>query len=130
MKLKEGIKYDEKKERTDLMPADALLEVAKVFTFGASKYEDRNYEKGMKWGRVFGAILRHLFKFWSGEDHDKETGYHHMTHATCCCLMMLTYVLNPIYLKFDDRSKIFLKNYFKENTRETLKEKIEHLEGK
>ena len=43
----EGIKHDQGKPRMDLLPMDALLEIAKVFGFGACKYGDRNWEKGL-----------------------------------------------------------------------------------
>uniref|UniRef100_UPI001E4FF338 dATP/dGTP diphosphohydrolase domain-containing protein n=1 Tax=Acetomicrobium sp. S15 = DSM 107314 TaxID=2529858 RepID=UPI001E4FF338 len=38
--------------RYDLIPSDALRELAKVYTVGAEKYGERNWEKGMSWGRA------------------------------------------------------------------------------
>lgn len=92
----EGLKFDEGKVRLDLLPFDALTEVAKVLTHGANKYGDRNWEKGMKWGRLLGAALRHLFAWARREDLDPETGLSHLAHAACSVLFLLTYTLRGI----------------------------------
>ena len=42
-----GMKYDSGKPRYDLLPPELLEEAAKVLTFGAQKYEPRNWEAGM-----------------------------------------------------------------------------------
>lgn len=86
-----GKKFDGGKERLDLLPVDAVTEVVRVIGFGAAKYGDRNWEQGMDWSRMYGAMLRHSFAFWSGEDTDPESGLPHMAHAACCALMLLAY---------------------------------------
>lgn len=88
-----GIKHDQGKIRTDLLPFDALEEVAQVLTFGAIKYGDRNWENGFNYGRLIGATLRHIFAFARGEDADKESGRSHLAHAACCILMLLALTL-------------------------------------
>ena len=98
----EGMKFDDGKARFDLLPPDALWEVVRVYTFGAKKYNDRNWEKGIKWGRVFAAICRHLFSWLKGEDCDEESSIHHLAHATWGCLTLLAYVLRGMN-SFDDR---------------------------
>lgn len=103
MKLANGVKYDEGKNRYDLIPPDALDELAKVFTYGTIKYEDRNWEKGMGWGRLFGAAMRHLWAFWRGEDKDPESGLHHLAHATWNCLCLLSMFMRKAGA--DDRSQ-------------------------
>lgn len=80
-KFKEGIKFDKGKLRMDLLPSEAIEEYAKIMSYGALKYEDRNWEKGMEWGRIFGAAMRHLWAFWRGEDYDKESKELHLSHA-------------------------------------------------
>lgn len=87
--MEEGIKYDEKKNRLDLIPFDALEEIGLVFSYGSLKYTDRNWEGGMNWSRLFGAILRHLIAFWRGENFDPETNLSHLAHAGCGILMLL-----------------------------------------
>ena len=97
----EGKKFDENKVRLDLFPPEFLFAVGDILTFGAKKYEARNWEKGMKWGRVFGALMRHLWAWWGGKlptkenflmgELDVETGKSHLWHAGCCIVFLLTY---------------------------------------
>ena len=56
----------------------------------------RNWEKGMDWSRVYGALLRHLFSWWRGYDKDPETGLSHLAHAGCCVLFLLAYTLRNV----------------------------------
>ena len=42
--LREGVKFDTLKSRTDLISPFALMELAQIYTYGATKYEDRNME--------------------------------------------------------------------------------------
>lgn len=91
-----GTKHDAGKVRLDLLPFDAVTEIAHVLTFGARKYGDRNWEGGFKWGRLLGACLRHLFAWAGGEDVDQETGRSHLAHAGCCILFLLAHELRGI----------------------------------
>ena len=88
---KEGVKYDEGKTQWALLPPYSLEEVAKVYTYGATKYAANNWRKGMAWSRTFSAVMRHCWKFWRGETYDKETGLHHMAHAAFGCLTLIEY---------------------------------------
>lgn len=87
----EGVKYDQDKLKWHLLPGDALNEVVKVFQFGADKYGERNWEKGMGWSRLFSAIMRHMWAWWRRNPHDEETGLSHLAHAACCVLFLLAY---------------------------------------
>lgn len=88
MGLKPGTKFDTDKVRTDLLPVTALLNAAEVFTFGAKKYGDKNWEKGIKNSRLYGACLRHLFAHMQGETLDPESNLPHIYHALACLLML------------------------------------------
>jgi hypothetical protein len=99
----EGKKNDTDKLRFDLLPPEALEQLAAVYTYGCKEYGDRNWEQGIKWGRIFAAIMRHLWAFWRREDLDKESGLPHLAHAAWGCLTLLTY--RTKHLKLDDRSK-------------------------
>ena len=101
--LKVGVKYDEGKPKYALLPPYALLQVVKVYTFGAVKYAENNWRKGMRWSRTFSAIMRHCWSYWGGETYDPETGLHHMAHAAFGCLTLIEYGNEPRYEKFDDR---------------------------
>lgn len=52
---------------------------------------ERNWERGMKWGRVFGSLMRHCWAFWRGETYDEDTGSHHMIAAMWNCAALFTY---------------------------------------
>ena len=55
-----GVKFDHGKLRYELLPPEFLLGLAEVTTFGASKYNDRNWEKGIDEERLLGAMFRHV----------------------------------------------------------------------
>jgi hypothetical protein len=84
-------KFDQGKTMWSAMPWDALNEVAEVFTFGATKYGERNYlEKPFTAGhRYFSAAMRHMVAVVNGTKIDEESGKHHLAHAVCCILMWL-----------------------------------------
>ena len=99
----EGKKHDSGKPQAELIPVPGLLEVIKVLTFGATKYDPWNWAKGMKWSRLIGAILRHTFAYMMGETRDPETGLSHMAHVACSALFLITYEQRS--LGEDDRHK-------------------------
>lgn len=101
LKALEGVKHDNGKPRWDLLPFDALDEVAIVLAYGAKKYGDRNWEKGMAWGRMLAAALRHLAAWASGIERDDESKLPHLSHAACCVLMLLA--LHKRQVGDDDR---------------------------
>jgi len=99
-----GTKYDDGKLRMDLIPSQMIEGLAKVFTDGAKKYEDRNWEKGIKYTKLYAAILRHLLAWFRREDNDVEFNRSHLWNAMWGCGALAFYSLFPIkYMKFDDR---------------------------
>ncbi len=92
----------EGKVRWDLMPWSALRELGRVYTWGATKYQDRNWEKGIPWTRMFASAMRHLTAWMLGEDYDKESGIHHLAHAAWNVLGILEFVLRK-RTDLDDR---------------------------
>lgn len=97
----EGKKHDTGKPRWDLLPVIPLEKVAEVYTIGAKKYDDRNWELGLKWGRVFRALLSHAFKWWKGEQFDSEDGQHHLASVVWCALALMEY--ERTHPELDDR---------------------------
>jgi hypothetical protein len=88
--MKEGVKYDGEKPRMYLLPPKAIIEVAKVLTFGAQKYDEENWKKlDNLQNRYTGAALRHIFAGMDGETLDPDSGYYHEAHAICCLLFKL-----------------------------------------
>lgn len=98
----EGRKDDQAKARYDLLPPELLEATAQILTFGAAKYEARNWEKGMSWGRIFGALMRHLWAWWRREAADAESGKSHLWHAACCLAFLVAYEAR--HIGTDDRA--------------------------
>lgn len=101
----EGRKDDSDKVRMELLSIPALNGTARVLTFGANKYADRNWEKGIDYSRVYGAMLRHMTAWWGGEDHDPETGESHLNHAACCVMFLQHFVETGDYAGRDNRPR-------------------------
>src|SRR3990167_2305510 len=72
-----------------LLPAQPIALVAEVIEYGASKYGRNNWREGLDWTELAGAALRHIFKWLSGENFDKESGLHHLAHAASNLLYLL-----------------------------------------
>jgi hypothetical protein len=99
-----GAAKGSKLARYDLLPFDALTQVAEHFGRGARKYADRNWEGGYSWGLSIAALGRHFAAFAQGEDVDAETGGLHITAVAWHALALLTFHLRG--LGTDDRSKV------------------------
>jgi hypothetical protein len=91
LKTEPGKKWDKGKLRYDLLPPDALAAVTQIFTDGAAKYGDRNWEQGISWSRCFAAAQRHLWAFWDRQDTDPESGSPHLAHAIVNIMFLLAY---------------------------------------
>ena len=88
--LMEGRKYDGDKAKLHLLPPKSILEVGKVLTYGAEKYDAENWRKVPDLqNRYTSAALRHIFAHIDGELDDQETGLSHLAHAMCCLLFKL-----------------------------------------
>ena len=98
-----GVKHDAEKLRVDLLPVDVLKGVAEILTHGAKKYGDRNWEQGIKYSRLYGATLRHLYTFWQGDDVDPESHLLHLDHALC--ELMFLRAMSKRRPDLDDRPK-------------------------
>lgn len=98
-----GVKNDNGKPRFDLIPPYPLEALADLYRIGAEKYADRNWEHGLKYGRVFSAMMRHAWAFWRGESHDPIDLQHHLISVAWCAFALYHYeVMNRNDL--DDRA--------------------------
>lgn len=98
-----GTKFDSEKFRMDLISPVAIEELAKVLTFGAKKYDDWNWSKGIAYTRILAAVLRHTFAYLRGESKDPESGLSHMSHVFCNVMFLLHFeYYRP---ELDDRKK-------------------------
>lgn len=67
---------------------------------------DRNWEKGMDWSRVFGALMRHMWAWWQGKGPtnenfvfgslDEETKRSHLWHGGCCIVFLIAYEMRGV----------------------------------
>ena len=87
----------------DLLPVEALEEVARLYGRGAAKYSAHNWRKGYEWSKSYAAMMRHATQFWRGEDHDPEMGTPHL--ASVCFHAMALLVFMKEQPQFDDRFK-------------------------
>lgn len=78
--------------------------IAQVLTKGGMKYSPHNWEKGISYEVVYGALQRHLHAWYTGEENDSEWGYSHLAHAGCCLMFLFWYQFSGKYKKFDDRA--------------------------
>lgn len=86
-----AVKTDADKVRLDLLSTPAIIGMGAVLTYGAQKYVEHNWRKGMHWSRLVAAAMRHLFAFAGGEDIDPESGWPHLDHALCCLMFLSEY---------------------------------------
>lgn len=85
-----GMKHDQDKPRYDLIPPEAMNELAKVLTYGAEKYSPDNWMKvddGIP--RYYAAMQRHVEAWRSGEHTDPESGLTHLSHAMTCLSFLI-----------------------------------------
>lgn len=100
---KEGVKFDNGKNQLDLVPVYPLWVLGTIYTFGANKYAADNWRKGISYRRIFAAILRHLYKWWSGEEVDEESNLSHLGHAAWGIFTLIEYT--KTHKELDDRPK-------------------------
>lgn len=85
-----GMKHDQDKPRYDLIPPEAMNELAKVLAYGAGKYSPDNWMR-VKNGeqRYYAAMQRHVEAWRSGEHTDPESGLTHLSHAMACLSFLI-----------------------------------------
>ena len=104
MTTSEGVKYDSKKPKMNLLPPKAIVEISKVLTFGAEKYDAENWRKlDDLQNRYTAGALRHIFAHMDGEELDPETNLSHLAHAMCCLLFKLEIELEERFKEEESR---------------------------
>ena len=104
MTTSEGVKYDSEKPKMNLLPPKAIVEISKVLTFGAAKYDAENWRKlDDLQNRYTAGALRHIFAHMDGEELDPETNLSHLAHAMCCLLFKLEIELEERLKKEEPR---------------------------
>jgi len=105
-----GMRFDSGKLRFNLIPMDAKVELARVYTIGAIKYDDDNWLKGMSWKIMIDCAERHFALFQMGQTRDPDTGCHHLAQAAWNLIGLLVYDLRG--LGTDDRTKLPIDENF------------------
>jgi hypothetical protein len=70
--------------------------VALIFGIGARKYAERNWERGLKYSAIVGAIGRHTALWSAGQRVDPESGRSHMAHVATLALFALAHELRGV----------------------------------
>lgn len=99
-----GRKETEGKPRFDALSPSALLALGETALIGTVKYGQHNYMHGIHYSKLYSALLRHLFRWWGGEERDQQDGQHHLASVAFHALALLHYSLSGgVYEEFDDR---------------------------
>lgn len=88
-----GMKDSNGKLRYEYIPLGPLRELAKVYTYGATKYAPRNWQKGVPDDDAHGALLRHVLAGMDGVEEDEESGCLHYAHAAFWCFERIWRIL-------------------------------------
>lgn len=102
--MEQSYKMDAGKPPLDLVPPELGLAAARAFAFGAAKYSQWNWlqnARRFEWGRLIGALERHLAGFKMRHEVDAESGLDHLDHMAATLAMLLTLRANA--LGVDDR---------------------------
>lgn len=81
-----GLRFNEGKIRWELVPDQALEPMVRVLMYGAKKYTDNNWQKGLKLPEVLACLQRHLVALKAGEINDPESNLPHIGHILCNAL--------------------------------------------
>jgi hypothetical protein len=98
------------KPRYDLIPTEGLRRLAKLYTRGAVKYGDNNWQKGQPLSRAYASLFRHLIQWREGdrtEDH------------------MAAVAWNAMAIMFYEENKPELDDLFNTEQNDLFKEKID-----
>ena len=87
----EGLRFNEGKNRMELLEPWAIEKLAEVFTFGANKYAEHNWLRGMRWSKITASLKRHLSAYEQGIDFDKESNLLHAQHIAWNAMALLSY---------------------------------------
>lgn len=81
------------------IPLEALAAAAASLEYGASKYSDRNWEKGLPWQQMIDSLSRHIADFERGKDYDDGddgSGLHQVCMIMASSMMLCASVVRGI----------------------------------
>ncbi len=108
-----ALKHDTEKLRYDLIPVEALEEIAKVLTHGAAKYGANNWKEEMDLDRYYAAAMRHLMAWRKGELKDPDSGCYHLIQVAVNCIFLMCHPSAVAKELFEDVAKEYEKDNMK-----------------
>jgi hypothetical protein len=85
-----GLRFNTGKPRWSLVHFESMLPLVRVLEFGASKYDDDNWKKGLDSIQILESMIRHCMDLIdahrSGNEEqklDKESHINHIGHIMC-----------------------------------------------
>ena len=90
-----------KQDDFSLLPWEQLAEVAKLYAFGAEKYDRNNWRKGYDWHLSYASLQRHAAAWWEGDEVDEESGCDHMASVVFHALALMFF--RKYHPDLDDR---------------------------
>lgn len=81
-------RHNSGKERWSLVDFEALKPMVEVLAFGAKKYSDDNWKKGLKTKEVCESLIRHLTAYLAGQDNDSESELPEVGHILCNAMFL------------------------------------------
>jgi hypothetical protein len=81
------------------LPLEALAAAAASFEYGAQKYSNRNWEKGLPWQQMIDSLRRHLDDFERGhnlDDGPNGSGLHQVCMIMASAMMLSASVIRGI----------------------------------
>lgn len=78
-----GVRFNAGKLRWSLVHYKSLEPLVQVLMFGAQKYDDHNWKKGLPKEQILESMQRHLAALMDGEQNDPESGLPHIGHIMC-----------------------------------------------
>lgn len=95
------------------IPLEAIAAAAASLEYGAKKYADRNWEKGLPWQQMIDSLKRHVEDFERGRDYDDgEDGsdLHQVCMIMASAMMLTASVVRGIGV--DDRLPMVSENAY------------------
>lgn len=89
--MKLGERENKGKLKWSLVSWKALEPMIEVLMFGAAKYDNHNWKKGLKYTEICESLQRHMNSFLDKEDNDPESKLAHVGHILCNA-MFLSYM--------------------------------------
>ena len=86
--------------RSDLIPAQGMMEVGKVLTHKAEKYGKDKWKEGVSWTEVLSSLKNHLTQFELGIDYNQDGD---LNIAEVCSNALILASLYSVFPQGDDR---------------------------